>query len=50
VVGVVLTHTSPDGDEGYPGAFTLRATYTLTPPMHWKSTMKPRQTKQRRSI
>lgn len=30
-VGVVLTHTSPDGDEGYPGDVRVRATYTLTP-------------------
>ena len=29
--GVVLTHTSPDGDEGYPGALTAEVTYTLTP-------------------
>jgi aldose 1-epimerase len=28
-VGVVLTHTSPNGDEGYPGALTLRVTVTL---------------------
>jgi aldose 1-epimerase len=28
--GVVLTHTSPDGDEGYPGALSVRATFTLT--------------------
>lgn len=29
-VGVVLTHTSPDGDEGYPGTLRARVTYTLT--------------------
>jgi aldose 1-epimerase len=29
-VGVVFTHTSPDGDEGYPGALSMRVTYTLT--------------------
>lgn len=29
-VGVTLTHTSPDGDEGYPGTVTARVTYTLT--------------------
>ena len=28
--GIVLTHTSPDGDEGYPGALAARVTYTLT--------------------
>ena len=28
--GVVLTHTSPDGDEGYPGNLRMRVTYTLT--------------------
>ena len=27
--GVVLTHTSPDGDQGYPGRLELRVTYTL---------------------
>jgi len=30
-VGVVFTHTSPDGDEGYPGNLSLKVTYTLTP-------------------
>lgn len=29
-VGVVWTHTSPDGDQGYPGALAARVTYTLT--------------------
>ena len=29
-VGVVLTHTSPDGDEGYPGTLRAKVTYTLT--------------------
>jgi aldose 1-epimerase len=28
--GVVLTHTSLDGDEGYPGTITARVTYILT--------------------
>ena len=31
LVGVILTHTSPDGDEGYPGTLSMRVTYTLTP-------------------
>jgi aldose 1-epimerase len=29
-VNVLLTHTSPDGDEGYPGAVKARVRYTLT--------------------
>lgn len=29
-VGVVFTHTSPDGDMGYPGTLQARVTYTLT--------------------
>jgi aldose 1-epimerase len=28
-VGLVLSHVSPDGDEGYPGTLTARITYTL---------------------
>jgi aldose 1-epimerase len=28
--GVVLTHTSKDGDEGYPGTVSAEVTYTLT--------------------
>jgi aldose 1-epimerase len=28
--GVVLTHVSPDGDQGFPGTLTARVTYTLT--------------------
>jgi aldose 1-epimerase len=30
-VGVVYSHTSPDGDEGYPGTLNARVTYTLSP-------------------
>ena len=29
--GIVFTHVSPDGDQGYPGALSARVTYTLTP-------------------
>ena len=29
-VGLVLRHTSPDGDEGYPGTLQATVTYTLT--------------------
>jgi aldose 1-epimerase len=28
-VGIIFTHTSKDGDEGYPGNLSLRVTYTL---------------------
>ncbi len=28
--GVVLMHTSPDGDEGYPGTLKMKVTYLLT--------------------
>jgi len=30
-VGVEFQHTSPDGDEGYPGTLHVSVTYTLTP-------------------
>jgi aldose 1-epimerase len=29
--GVTFTHTSPDGEEGYPGTLNASVTYTLTP-------------------
>ncbi len=29
-VGVALTHTSPDGEEGFPGALTMHVTFTLS--------------------
>jgi aldose 1-epimerase len=29
-VGVAFTHTSPDGDQGYPGNLAMRVTYTLS--------------------
>jgi aldose 1-epimerase len=29
--GIVFTHTSPDGNEGYPGTLNARVIYTLTP-------------------
>lgn len=30
-VGVILSYTSPDGDQGYPGTLRASVTYTLTP-------------------
>ena len=35
-VGVVFTHTSPDGDEGFPGAVEVKVTYTLTAKNVWR--------------
>ena len=33
---VRFTHTSPDGDEGYPGNVTMAVTYTLTDANEWR--------------
>ena len=35
-VGVVFTHTSPDGDEGFPGKVEIKVTYTLTKKNVWR--------------
>ena len=35
-VGVVFTHTSPDGDEGFPGKVDVKVTYTLTAKNVWR--------------
>ena len=35
-VGVVFTHTSPDGDEGFPGRVDAKVTYTLTAKNVWR--------------
>ena len=35
-VGVVFTHTSPDGDEGFPGKVEVKVTYTLTKENVWR--------------
>jgi aldose 1-epimerase len=45
-VGVVFSHESPDGDEGYPGALSVRVTYSLTGDnelkmAYWAKTDKP---------
>ena len=35
-VGVVFTHVSPDGDEGFPGRVEVKVTYTLTKENVWR--------------
>ena len=35
-VGVVFTHTSPDGDEGFPGKVEVKVTYTVTKDNVWR--------------
>ena len=35
-VGVVFTHVSPDGDEGFPGEVAVKVTYTLTADNVWR--------------
>lgn len=35
-VGVVFTHVSPDGDEGFPGKVEIKVTYTLTAKNVWR--------------
>jgi len=35
-VGVVFTHVSPDGDEGFPGKVEAKVTYTLTKDNVWR--------------
>ena len=35
-VGVVFTHVSPDGDEGFPGEVAVKVTYTLTAKNVWR--------------
>ena len=35
-VGVVFTHTSPDGDEGFPGKVDVKVRYTLTAGNVWR--------------
>lgn len=35
-VGVVFTHVSPDGDEGFPGTVNVKVVYTLTADNVWR--------------
>ncbi|MBC1474983.1 galactose mutarotase [Listeria grandensis] len=35
-VGVIFSHTSPDGDNGFPGNLDVRVTYTLNNDNEWK--------------
>ena len=35
-VGLILTHTSPDGDEGYDGTVKVKVVYTLTKDNVWR--------------
>lgn len=35
-VGIVFTHVSPDGDEGFPGRVEAKVTYTLTAQNVWR--------------
>ena len=35
-VGVVFTHTSPDGDEGFPGKVEVKVVYTVTKDNVWR--------------
>ena len=35
-VGVVFTHSSPDGDEGFPGKVDVKVVYTLTKDNVWR--------------
>ena len=35
-VGIVFTHVSPDGDEGFPGKVEVKVTYTLTAKNVWR--------------
>ena len=35
-VGIVFTHTFPDGEAGYPGTVDAKVTYTITPENVWR--------------